>query len=689
MAHWIARSLEGRKPAAGGIIVDMSATADFLLINASNYPSLRIYPYAFVQVPAIARRHGLCTRRLDLLEVERQSWERVLRDAIAGCRPRVVGLHIRQADSLYVHDYLQYDGSKTHINPRPGFFPGEDSHEVIETVRRLTSVPIVVGGFGFSSQPRRHMDHLRADYGIIGEPDDLFAKFDQVAGGEDVSDIANLMRPVESGYEIGRRQTFPPSPEPEYDDEAVDDIVAFYGQGKLFGRAGIPPHVPVEVMRGCPYRCYFCTEPSVKGRRRNVRDLDVVMADVEFLSNRGIRRVWFVCSEINIGSNELFLRLSERMEAFNAGRDKTVAWTTYFLPNPPLTRQQIRMLLERHFEPAWNNYLSYDDANLKAGLVPYRSKHAVRAQLDWIIEQRAYDARLGRTKSRQHGLFLGNVYATPSTIATTLQVVEENGLQEHFDRAALTRATRLFDLGPAMPGVNTPGVFTIGPTGLLPQPDLAYPTFLYPPHLLETLGSIDAIEEFFGYIEVTFLSTEHRAMKNWVAFLRDHSNLRLFSSWCAGILGPEAIADAHARWANKYADAADRSEGVLEAIYNTAQDYSPGLGQAAQSLIEALAAAQRDPLDRLVTRLGLTPDGKGGIAGSEYAILRVLSASFDSREAMFTTLAGDHELADSDMLGFFLDYYMYRYNVRLDPIYRNLIFGSRPLHHRTGMDSTS
>lgn len=49
---------------------------DLLLLSASNYPALPIYPYAFVQVSALAARHGLTTARLDLLHTPKGSGAR-------------------------------------------------------------------------------------------------------------------------------------------------------------------------------------------------------------------------------------------------------------------------------------------------------------------------------------------------------------------------------------------------------------------------------------------------------------------------------------------------------------------------------------------------------------------------------------------------------------------------------------
>ena len=47
---------------------------DFLLLNASNYQKRPIFPYAFVQLSAIARRHNISVKRLDLINTEKDRW---------------------------------------------------------------------------------------------------------------------------------------------------------------------------------------------------------------------------------------------------------------------------------------------------------------------------------------------------------------------------------------------------------------------------------------------------------------------------------------------------------------------------------------------------------------------------------------------------------------------------------------
>ncbi len=146
----------------------MSETIDLLLVNASNYPGQPIYPYAFVQVSALARRHGLHVVRHDFLETPESEWFPTLAHLISSCQPRMVGFHVRQADSQYIPQY------KRILSATPSairYFPVDDTKLLIEEVRRLTSVPIVVGGFGFAVHTHRMLEFLRPDYGVRGDPD--------------------------------------------------------------------------------------------------------------------------------------------------------------------------------------------------------------------------------------------------------------------------------------------------------------------------------------------------------------------------------------------------------------------------------------------------------------------------------------------------------------------------------------
>ena len=78
---------------------------DLLLLNASNLPDKAVYPYAFVQVSALARHFDLTVARFDFVRLNRQQIRLHLTRLIRRHRPRMIGLHLRQADSVVESDY--------------------------------------------------------------------------------------------------------------------------------------------------------------------------------------------------------------------------------------------------------------------------------------------------------------------------------------------------------------------------------------------------------------------------------------------------------------------------------------------------------------------------------------------------------------------------------------------------------
>src|SRR5436190_23762350 len=78
---------------------------DLLLINRSNYPVQPIFPYAFVQVSAVARRQQLSVERFEFFGRAEANAKPALGKLIADKRPRLIGITLRQCDSMLLGDY--------------------------------------------------------------------------------------------------------------------------------------------------------------------------------------------------------------------------------------------------------------------------------------------------------------------------------------------------------------------------------------------------------------------------------------------------------------------------------------------------------------------------------------------------------------------------------------------------------
>src|SRR4030067_1395661 len=78
---------------------------DFIMYNFSNLPELPVYPYAFVQIKALAKHVGIAALCRDLSFLSDSKAQDIITRDIRERSPRMIGLHLRQLDSLYADDY--------------------------------------------------------------------------------------------------------------------------------------------------------------------------------------------------------------------------------------------------------------------------------------------------------------------------------------------------------------------------------------------------------------------------------------------------------------------------------------------------------------------------------------------------------------------------------------------------------
>lgn len=647
-------------------------SSDLLLLNATNLPWRPIFPYAFIQVSAVARRNGLTVRTLDLLDIPRDRWSSFLRAHIEQTAPRMIGMHIRQGDSVFLDDYYVPLGSP---QATKNYFPIDDNQELVRVLRDLTSIPLITGGFGFTTHAYKLFEHLGVDYGVQGDPDDVFAHFEDVVVGRNLSGIKSLIHRANGVPQFNERGYFMPFDGPEYTQDIFDQLVRFYGHAQLFGAN--PPTVPVEVMRGCPFSCFFCTEPYVKGKNFRYRNPEAVEADLEFLMARDIRRFWMICSELDIQGVKFAMTLAERfirLQEKHGGRP--VEWSAYALPR--LEEDELRLLQRAGYAGALNDVLSLEDENLRRAKVPYRSKQAVAflkavTKLDREEAASAAYAAAAETKVTQGltqrtpkelaavlGLFLGNAHATPSTISSTLGRIEEEGIRENYRMGLPFPSTRVFAPG-GEPICETTerGLRTYGRIGERPL-NFLEPTYYYPDFLIEALGSPDAIIELMRYIGETFMSTGHRARKDWAWFLSHHCSreelaalLAASGPFSSGPIGTDITT-------------APTAAG-LRNVFSPPPNARAAWNAATAGLIQHLLEHHESAGERVREALGLSAPPT-----SEYRLAEHLYGRFENVDSVVRAVSPRNA---AERL--YLDWLIYSNNVVLKPEYRDLLFGPR------------
>jgi radical SAM superfamily enzyme YgiQ (UPF0313 family) len=282
-----------------------------LLINANRCTRPDpVFPLGLTYLNAALRRAGHTTAWLDrLANLER------LDEVLEDYRPDFVGLSLRNIDDVL-------------IGKRETFF--DDTLSLGARVRQKTSVPIIVGGSGFSLFPRQLLELAGADFGVCGEGEPaLVSLIAALESGASYSGIPGLVY-----RQNGKVVANPPAPVPFDGESAAADwpepITAHY-----LRTSGV---LNVQTQRGCGFRCGYCTYPLIEGRPHRRRPAGLVAEEFAQLQRLGARYV-FVADSIFNSSGQ---HVAEVCEALLC-RNLKLSWGCFLRPQG-LTAELVRLM---------------------------------------------------------------------------------------------------------------------------------------------------------------------------------------------------------------------------------------------------------------------------------------------------------------------------------------------------------
>ena len=496
---------------------------DILFLNLSNLPGRPVYPYAFVQVSALARRAGLSVVRWDGLDLSRQQKLDCIAQLVKEHQPRAVAFTVRQADSVAADNYISIDSKTPPKNP---WFPVEDTRAAILRVRELSDAKIFAGGFNFTVNSVSAAEYLQPDFGIVGEPDEFLQHFDEVLMGR-TEGISNLLYRADGEWRQNQRVFWGPLDDIEYTEDIIDEIFRFHGERTLrnahledvpglgsYKETGIS--IAIEIARGCPCSCVFCCEPKVKGKTVRLRNLDVIEAEIHNLLRYGLRYYWFICSELNFAKDHV-LELAERVIRINETLPLPIFWRSYFLP-VKFNKDEFRLLLRSGLLIEQSGpFSTLSDENLKQMREPYRVRHALQhiKNLMELNEEPEFQER--RQPRWVLWSWLGNPYATLDSVRTTLETFSQEKLDLKYDEADSYPALRVYECLDNLPEEARKEAITVTQDDDTPK-TLIHPSYYYNSKLVEHFGGIGEVHNFMQYARETFLSRYYRLTRNWRLF---------------------------------------------------------------------------------------------------------------------------------------------------------------------------
>lgn len=200
---------------------------------------------------------------------------RDIESAMRGFSPDVVGVTVRNTDDCY------FSG---------GAFFLPEIKDVIDSVRRLSDAPVVLGGVGFSVMPEAVMEFCKADYGIAGEGEEAFVAFLRAfERGSGFESVPNLLYWKDKA--IKRNPSRDASLDNHRRTRSFPDNPSYFKAG---GQAGF------ETKRGCDMKCIYCADPVSKGRRVRLRSPKLVVDELNALLAQGIDHFHTCDCEFNV-----------------------------------------------------------------------------------------------------------------------------------------------------------------------------------------------------------------------------------------------------------------------------------------------------------------------------------------------------------------------------------------------------
>jgi radical SAM superfamily enzyme YgiQ (UPF0313 family) len=189
---------------------------------------------------------------------------KALSEKVLQFNPDYVGFSIRNIDDT--------------VMDREVFYIGRILSDFIEPLKKISGVPIILGGSGFSIFPKELMEMTGAAYGVIGEGEDIFpALLDHLDKGWDVSGIPNVITAGNPRPQKQPGQVYLDSSALQHSD--IDRWIDFspYTQRGAYS---------VQTKRGCSHGCIYCTYPFLEGKRFRTRTPSDIADELEEVTGR-------------------------------------------------------------------------------------------------------------------------------------------------------------------------------------------------------------------------------------------------------------------------------------------------------------------------------------------------------------------------------------------------------------------
>jgi radical SAM superfamily enzyme YgiQ (UPF0313 family) len=245
-----------------------------LVYSNQTHDLLPAPPIGLSYVASAAQRAGHAVHFLDLL-ISANPLED-MRNAVRRFQPQVVGFSVRNIDNV-VHQRLT-----RHLGALG---------KMIALVRQECNAPVILGGPAISVLGPAALEHLDADFAVIGEGEVTFPLLLQaIEQGADYRRLAGVCYRRD-----GKIHSTPMARLPQFAASGMQQWIDWPAYERKGGTWAL------QTKRGCPLSCNYCAYPSIEGRNMRRRTPQEVADEIEHvLASVGPRTFEFVDSTFNL-----------------------------------------------------------------------------------------------------------------------------------------------------------------------------------------------------------------------------------------------------------------------------------------------------------------------------------------------------------------------------------------------------
>ncbi|MBL7138803.1 MAG: radical SAM protein [Bacteroidales bacterium] len=189
---------------------------------------------------------------------------RTLVDLVQAYDPDYIGFSIRNIDDVVADKTI--------------FYMDRIISDFIRPVQQISKAPIIVGGCGFSVFPDEIMELTGADYGVVGEGEEVFLSLLRCL---DKGKPAVLLPRVLMKDNVGRiaashKRYLPYHSIPFSEMDRHIDFMPYRQRGVF----------SIQTKRGCALKCIYCNYPGIEGKKYRLRDPHDIAREIEEAMDR-------------------------------------------------------------------------------------------------------------------------------------------------------------------------------------------------------------------------------------------------------------------------------------------------------------------------------------------------------------------------------------------------------------------